>query len=239
MWIAIDTKHHKFLNIRHLSMHVVADLVWLESRLQDVLICSDEWPFLQGMNDIDMHILYKNTSGQAAKYVGDNLRAVLMHMAQQIPERDVNPVELDAQIRTLNEEEYIPRRYVKGVMVPETLPKGTLGSFSAPILLTDEAAIVRLPRALPQVSERPRAAATPQANPSARPARAPSAPRQGGVREVIWAVADRMWEAAGSPKDAKAVLELRKQMMTTLEADHGVKRTSSSNELGQWMKARI
>jgi len=58
------------------------------------------------------------------------------------------------------------------------------------------------------------------------------------VREKIWAVADRMWEEAGRPTDKSKVLALRKQIMDTLEQD-GVKRTSSSNELGNWQKARI
>lgn len=62
--------------------------------------------------------------------------------------------------------------------------------------------------------------------------------RSGGVRSVIWGHADRVWEAAGKPNDKAVVLQLRKQMMAELE-ELGVKKTSSSNELGNWMKARI
>ena len=58
------------------------------------------------------------------------------------------------------------------------------------------------------------------------------------MREKIWAVADRMWEEAGKPIEKGTVLALRKDIMNVLEQD-GVKRTSSSNELGNWQKARI
>lgn len=62
--------------------------------------------------------------------------------------------------------------------------------------------------------------------------------RSSGVRDKIWEVADRMWEEAGKPTDKRAVLALRKCMMDALERQD-VKRTSSSNELGNWQKARI
>jgi hypothetical protein len=47
-----------------------------------------------------------------------------------------------------------------------------------------------------------------------------------------------MWADAGKPTGASAVLALRKQIMNKLE-EEGVKRTSSSNELGNWQKARL
>lgn len=65
-----------------------------------------------------------------------------------------------------------------------------------------------------------------------------SAPRSSGVREKVWAVADQMWEEAGKPKDKNMVLLLRRAIMSVLEQD-GVKRTSSSNELGNWQKSRV
>ena len=55
----------------------------------------------------------------------------------------------------------------------------------------------------------------------------------------MWGVADREWEAAGKPNDVSVVLKLRKEVMNILEKDHAVKRTTSSNELGAWQKARV
>lgn len=73
--------------------------------------------------------------------------------------------------------------------------------------------------------------------PAANPApAAPPAPRGGG-RALIWAHMDKIWEAAGKPTQASTVLALRKRCMDELEPQ-GVKRTSASSELGNWMKAR-
>lgn len=70
------------------------------------------------------------------------------------------------------------------------------------------------------------------------PTKMPSAPR-GGNRVTIFEVADRMWNDAGSPKDTSVVLPLRKTIMAELEANHGIKKTTSSTALGEWQKLRL
>jgi hypothetical protein len=70
------------------------------------------------------------------------------------------------------------------------------------------------------------------------PAKIPSAPRSGN-RVTIFEVADRMWNEAGSPKDTSAVLQLRKTIMAELEANNGIKKTTSSTALGEWQKLRL
>lgn len=70
------------------------------------------------------------------------------------------------------------------------------------------------------------------------PTRMPSAPRSGN-RVTIFEVADRMWNEAGSPKEAHVVLQLRKTIMAELEANHGIKKTTSSTALGEWQKLRL
>jgi hypothetical protein len=45
-----------------------------------------------------------------------------------------------------------------------------------------------------------------------------------------------MWEAAGSPKDTQVILQLRQTIMKTLNDEHKIKTTTSSNELGRWQK---
>lgn len=62
---------------------------------------------------------------------------------------------------------------------------------------------------------------------------------KGAVRDQVWAVADELWEAAGKPMDQKVVMKLRRVMMQKLESEFDVKLTTSSNELGNWMKARL
>ena len=70
------------------------------------------------------------------------------------------------------------------------------------------------------------------------PAKTPSAPRSGN-RVTIFEVADRMWNEAGAPKDVSIVLPLRKTIMAELEANHGIKKTTSSTALGEWQKLRL
>lgn len=64
-----------------------------------------------------------------------------------------------------------------------------------------------------------------------------AAPRASGTRDIIFGVADRMWEEAGKPTDKSIILKLRKEMMSVLESE-GVKRNTSSNTLGLWVKER-
>lgn len=68
--------------------------------------------------------------------------------------------------------------------------------------------------------------------------RAPGAPRKAGTRDVIWKRADELWSSAGKPTDVPTVLKLRKEWMNVLEKE-GVKKTTSSSELGNWQKDRV
>ena len=70
------------------------------------------------------------------------------------------------------------------------------------------------------------------------PAKMPSAPR-GGNRAVIWEVADRMWNEAGSPRNLSVVLQLRKTILADLETTHSLKKTTRSTALGEWQKVRL
>lgn len=62
---------------------------------------------------------------------------------------------------------------------------------------------------------------------------------RGTVSQTIWAAADEAWERAGKPVTRDSVMRMRKELMDVLEAEHGIKRNSASNELGQWQKSRI
>lgn len=65
----------------------------------------------------------------------------------------------------------------------------------------------------------------------------PAASRTSGTRDIIFAVADELWQQAGKPTDKSEILKLRKEMMNRLETE-GVKRNTSSNTLGVWVKER-
>ena len=64
-------------------------------------------------------------------------------------------------------------------------------------------------------------------------------PRKGTSKQIIWDEADAEWAKIGNTKDLKEVLAMRKGLMTKLEEDYGIKKSSASSELGQWQKTRI
>jgi hypothetical protein len=239
MHIVIDRKPLKFLPIKHESIDVIGNLIWIEAPHSEAWILPLDHNFLSGFSDLELMLLYKNTTGEPAQRVGNQLRNILFELAERIPVNDVNPFELNCQAELIPECSSERYTYLKGSFKPAIQDKlFKLEPVSLP-RNENEAVIALRPRTGP-----PALARTPTATPAPapnvnRPVAAPRGPRQGGVKELIWAVADKMWAAAGSSKDAKIVLNLRKEMMTTLEKEHSVKKTSSSNELGNWMKARI
>jgi hypothetical protein len=71
-----------------------------------------------------------------------------------------------------------------------------------------------------------------------KPPRIPVLPpaQRGSVGPLIHRVATEMWEAAGSPRDVPVILALRQIIMKTLNDEHKIKISTSSNELGRWQK---
>jgi len=74
--------------------------------------------------------------------------------------------------------------------------------------------------------------------PPPRPQRLPNA-RRGSVGPLIHRVATEMWEAAGRPLDIPTILMLRQTIMKTLNDEHKIKVSTSSNELGRWQKELV
>jgi hypothetical protein len=60
-----------------------------------------------------------------------------------------------------------------------------------------------------------------------------------GVTDLIWQVADELWEAANKTQDKAAIKELRKTAVAQLIKEHSVNPTSASIGFGNWMKARL
>ena len=239
MHVVIDKAKMRFLPIKHEDHRVIGDLIWIEAPHEHVHAAPIDHNFLAGFTDLELMLLYKNTTGQPAMRVGDQMRNILMELAERIPVRVVNKFELDRQASLMPIHRSKRYLYAPGQFTAEE--KQELFSLEPVTLLKapDEAVIAARARVRPSNTPAPATATSAPAPAAPRAARAPSGPRTGGVRELIWAVADKMWAEAGSPKDAPTVLALRKKMMAVLEADHAVKKTSSSNELGNWMKARI
>lgn len=241
MRVVLDREKLVFLPIKHHDLFVCANLAWIECYPgQPYFITNLDENFLCGLTDFEQIMLYRNTVGSSPTQYGHRLRNVLFELASRIPEREVlNFHELEVQALSVPEKRKARYLYNPGSLKPAVQPE----LFSlAPLKMekaSDEGRIAASPPVLPASPPPAPAPATPQGGAAQRPPAPAGAPRQGGVAATVWQVADKAWEAAGSPKDTKEILAIRKDLMVTLENDYGIKRNTSSNELGRWMKQKI
>lgn len=236
MHIVIDKGKLRFLPIKHENMFAVCDLVVIEAPNTFVYVCPLDDKFLNQFTDLELMLLYKNTTGETAMRVGDKLRDILFEIAERIPVRTVNLIELSLQASLIPNK--TSKRYVYNYGGTRPLEKDPLFALEPCALPANISAVI--PKRIAPISAPINKPAQVQ-QPTAKTAHTSTqqTPKKGGVRDIIWFVADKMWEAQGKPMDKQIVLSLRKEAMGILEAEHGVKKTSSSNELGNWMKARI
>ena len=222
MFVSLDKGRMRIAH-KHHSVNAVFDLVQIELPNSAVEICAPD-QIVKSKTDLEIRMLFRACFPSEDDHIAiSDMKARISSFAVEMPETDLDEVEVRKQAESIHSLDKKAYQYVKG-------------SFRAsrPAELFAEA-----------VGDAARAGATVASPSTARPVRAPAAPRAAtgaprasGVREKIWAVADRMWEEAGKPTEKSTVLALRKDIMNALEQD-GVKRTSSSNELGNWQKARI
>jgi hypothetical protein len=239
MFVSIDMEGLRVLHA-HTDQDAVWGLVYIEcANLDHIRVDSTERPhFLSNLTHLELKLLYQNITGVALPWTDElALREAIGAACECLTPRQIRMSEIDAQIEFVCPHVETGRKTFKYVYgsnraqeVREFFPlKGSP-------LSAERLALAQQPpqRYLPPSAPAPAAApvSRPQGPRFAPPAKA------GTVRPKIWAVADRMWEEAGKPTDKNIVLNLRKQMMTQLE-EEGIKKTSSSNELGNWMKDRI
>lgn len=255
MYILIDLDRMVFLR-KHPDLFLLTDLAIIECPNSTISIQPCDAPtFLKGMTDYELKLLYTNTTNGIQSFYGNGLRSILGEIAYRMPIADVLVSEVSKQADALGENNDVPHCYIKGSRSAIKSCGGALSDGFVTTVSPDEALFNRLSGDLfatlyPDAMQQAKAQAAQrapmlQANGSARGSATrtlglnTATPRSSNVRGTIWEVADKMWEEAGKPKDKKDVLALRKNIMDTLESAYNVKRTSSSNELGNWQKARI
>lgn len=241
MYISIDMDNLRVVH-KHPDVGVMCALVHIELHTSHVRIEPVERAqFTTSLTHSEAEQLYRNTCGNDPRKVTPyQLTALLYEAVDSLPVSDVVPGEVLAQAELIPDHSEVAFKYVKGSKRPGNQPE-LFPMQTAPTACIDTSvARFRAARAAAPDKGLPSAtlAAAPKTTAQPRTA-APSAPRGSGVRATIWEVADSLWNGAGNPTAKGEVLALRKQMMDVLEAEHGVKRTSSSNELGQWQKARV
>lgn len=222
MYVSLDMQNMKIVH-KHSSVNAVCGLVHIELPDVAVNVCPIDMT-VKHKTDMEIKMLFRSCfPGQADHMPVAEMKSKILQFAEEFPVTDLDELEVKRQADSIRDGDKKAYKYVKGSF---------RASRPAELFADATGDAVRAGATVPASS-----AARP-VRPAAAPRAATGAPRASGVREKIWAVADRMWEEAGKPTEKSTVLALRKDIMNVLEQD-GVKRTSSSNELGNWQKARI
>ena len=238
MYVLVD-REQMAITHKHHDRAVLADLSWIEctgAGLQVALSSARVWTEFSAT---ELKKLYKAATGADLPGYGPGLAQAVFDMAKRLPVTVVNAAEVRAQRLTVSDGDKAGYQYAPGQQVP-TQHRG--GYVPAPLQIARDSSEELRAANSANTYTRPATPSqgTPQpfANTSTSTA-APAAPRAGGVKETVYRIADAMWEEAGKPSGLKDVLELRKSMMNVLEAEHGIKKTTSSTTLGGWQKERI
>lgn len=250
MYAAIDMDRMVFTHV-HPERSVLSRLAHMELPHSSVKIIPLDHPrALLALTDLELKLLWRNTTGsELGGYLRDSHLRHCIALLTVVAENPctVNPQELIAQCDAVSEQDTSVYRYTPGARFPVAAPAYIAPPVTVPppppfsqkqvdVLLEEVASDVL---AGLQAAAAADAAARRVASPStSSPSSGPRSPA-GSVSPLVHEVADRMWEAAGSPRDPSTVLKLRKSIMDELEAKHGVKRTTSSTTLGAWQKARL
>ena len=240
MYILIDGDNMRAL-AKHPNWQRLYDYGILTCSECSIVLPLDEDSIKKEFDNVQMQLLYINTTGNAdgATYARNVVSKILVYYFNKMQETQIGENSDPQANWAIGEDRQGSCLYNTSGDRP-TVHDGDAPFFKTLPDHTGEAAI----EAGAPVT------VTPGTQPAWRPGRdtsstaAPSngerstAPRASGTRDVIFEVADNMWEAAGKPTDPKVVLALRKEIMNALE-QQGVKRNTSSNTLGVWSKERI
>lgn len=226
MFVLVDRDALVFRHA-HEDRTVVSALATLEVAHCAVTIVEAGAGCLAHLTDLELKKLYENTTGQKwTSFCRPALVQAVDAVALALEQSDVNGFEAKQQAAKISLDDQGFYRYVKGAYTPARL----MALFLPPARTATAGAVPSTPAAGSAAQ-----ATTPAAT-VAPPA--PIAAPRGGNKALIWSVADALWEQAGRIANTKAVLDLRRKAMDQLE-QQGVKRTSSSSELGNWQKARL
>lgn len=240
MYVSIDMQNLRVLHA-HQVPGVVHDLVYLEcANLDHVIVANTSSDlFLEQLTDMELKKLYHNTTGgSAALWDALAIRHALAGLLAAVTPVKVDHNELEAQCdyatSAREEHDRTVMKYASGSKRPALVQE------LFPIKTQPMAAWHDATQRGTQRAATPYTPATPDPN-APRPTAAPRAARTPGpsARPTIHRVADEMWENAGKPMNKELVLALRKKMMQVLETEHGIKKTTSSTALGDWMKTRL
>jgi len=234
MYISIDMEELRFL-YKHESLEVVADLIFIAGKISscDVGSCGNPHMFSE-MTEMEKGKLFKNTTGQNPPFTAYQLTMALVELTNKFESTPAAPWFARGQA------DYLEGKYPEGVPAGYVFvdgssrpSKGQIPLFSPLAVTAEEVAQAIRTRATASVKP------APLVQPAPAPKPAVKAQRAGSSKPTIWKVADEFWVKSGSSKVKEELLKLRITIMQSLEAEYGIKRTTSSNELGNWMKNKL
>lgn len=239
MYVLVD-RQQMAITHKHREQQVLRDLSWIECTNAGIIMPLgriEHW--MREFTPAELRLIYKNATGHEIQGYGNALGSVVNQMALRLPETDAVAAEVAAQRLCIMDGDKSSYSYCKGSKTPSCHP----GLYEPDPLKCARSEAEETLAAASKPAHMPSAPVhAPVANPFANAPAAgqtASAPRAGGTRDIVYKVADEMWQQAGTPRDMKAVLDLRKKIMDVLEAQHSVKRTTASTTLGDWQKSRL
>ena len=254
MYVSIDMDNLVFLH-KHADHEVVSAISWMEIGVHRStrVTATDKARFLKTLTDLELKMLYKNTTG--AQLAGDDpvtLRYQLASAVKLLSSTRAVREEVLAQLALVDDRVHAGEtfKYAYGARTPaqpqelfplrgrplsadelrnaadwarSDLPKLTANAPTGPWPERAEPQDDEVPPAPPQDD-------APPAPPVVKKAKRVSA------TPLIRAAADKAWDAAGRPTDPDLLEQLIKQVQPGLEADRGMHPTTCRIQLRKWAK---
>jgi hypothetical protein len=186
--------------------------------------------------DLELRLLYQNLCGQKfTGYSRDILLSNVFKLCTELPNSNLNGLELTVQSGKIGEEDDGFYRYQFGSIYPAALEEPFNGQplTAAPgyaPLHTPLQAVKTAPAPAPQAASTPANAPRPR---SAAPATG-EPPKTGSKTGRVWEIADKVWTDNGSPSNIKP---LRGAIVSACEAE-GINGSTASVQYSKWLKTK-
>ncbi len=261
MFVSIDMDNLVFLH-KHHEHETVSALSFLEAADRSIRVDTcDRQRFLHGVSDLDLRMLYKNTTGATlAPADTATLRHQLADAVSLMAATPAQCAEVTMQVEAVEARLYEGEcfKYARGAKVPaqpvELFPLKARPLSEKELAEAQQRARVAITTYKPRLSGEPRKPWEPELPvhaPIAQPAPTPqeTAPEpdrvtsvvrtaKPSVRPIVRSAADAAWEAAGKPTDAASLKELCKGIIPALEAQ-GYHPTTIRIKLSEWTKEHV
>lgn len=231
--MAVIRKHEDFLVLCDLAVIEVPNNSYMITTVIDAHVFKD-------FTDMELGLLYLNMTGEDIsddKFGRNALLQLCYDTCIRLPSDNINKFEAERQAEYVEgkDKEF---QYIKGSSKPNL--KLNVDSLFCKTVKRDpneEQAVLagNWPALKARVKLVVQAA---QVKTADSPNNTAIKPKRGTAKDTVWKVADELWEKEGKPASKNEVLAIRKRVMDSLEREWGIKRTSSSSELGNWHKTR-